>query len=161
MFNRLKKRVQHAQEHHRQGRIHRDDDDEDDTNTFGHRHHHQQSSNNSNNFATDAAYGLASAAKLALEKHALRHQASSAHNNTHARRHLHLMTNEASDHFVDPLARFHGCIEAADALAAASAGGSEASNIDQTTGLADCSVLVSPDGDLLLIPQGEDQVCIC
>jgi hypothetical protein len=69
------------------------------------------------------------------------------------------------------LASFHACVEAADALAAASGhqeslNRSTGSNMAQSpqppggahstsaaaAGLTDCSVLVSPDGDLLLIP---------
>jgi hypothetical protein len=53
-----------------------------------------------------------------------------------------------------PLAKFDQCIEAADALATA-AGYSvgQSSRRDAKTGLSDCSVLVSPDGNLLFVPQ--------
>lgn len=59
---------------------------------------------------------------------------------------------------VEHLAKFDACIEAADCVAAA-AGHRVApvSRIDEATGLHDCSVLVSADGDLLLVPQGEHQ----
>jgi hypothetical protein len=101
--------------------------------------------------ATDAAYGLATAAKVALEKHAIRNGAPGLGR---------LTADEQAHHFVDPLVSFHGCIEAADALAAASGHESKImpARFDEATGLTDCSVLVSPDGDLLLIPQGADQV---
>ena len=48
------------------------------------------------------------------------------------------------------LTSFDGCIEACDALASSAA---PSGRVDPTTGLPDCSVLISPDGDLLLIPQ--------
>jgi hypothetical protein len=54
------------------------------------------------------------------------------------------------------LFKFDTCVDAADALTASS--GQEAGGIlpsqrlDGRTGLSDCSVLVSPEGDLLLIP---------
>jgi hypothetical protein len=59
---------------------------------------------------------------------------------------------------VEHLSKFDACIEAADALAAAAGHRvGPFSRIDATTGLHDCSVLVSPDGNLLLVPQGEHQ----
>jgi hypothetical protein len=51
---------------------------------------------------------------------------------------------------VQHLANFDACIEACDALAASS---SLNGRRLPTTNIADCSVLVSPDGDLLLMPQ--------
>jgi hypothetical protein len=51
---------------------------------------------------------------------------------------------------VQELASFDACLEACDALAASS---TSSGRVDPATGLADCSVLISPDGDLLLIPQ--------
>lgn len=54
------------------------------------------------------------------------------------------------------LFKFDTCVDAADALTASS--GHEtgtllpSQRVDDTTGLSDCSVLVSPEGDLLLIP---------
>ena len=49
------------------------------------------------------------------------------------------------------LASFDACVEACDALAANSSYAN--AHVDKETGMADCSVIVSPDGDLLLIPQ--------
>ena len=54
---------------------------------------------------------------------------------------------------VEELAAFDSCVEACDALAASSSYAQSSSKLDKETGLQDCSVLVSPDGDLLLIPQ--------
>jgi hypothetical protein len=54
---------------------------------------------------------------------------------------------------VEELAAFDACVEACDALAASSHYSQSAGKIDPETGLQDCSVLVSPDGDLLIIPQ--------
>lgn len=54
------------------------------------------------------------------------------------------------------LAPFDACVEAADALAASSGHESKVmmpTKTDPDSGLSDCSVLVSPDGDLLLVPQ--------
>ena len=48
------------------------------------------------------------------------------------------------------LSTFDGCIEACDALASSA---TPSGRVDPNTGLADCSVLISADGDLLLIPQ--------
>jgi hypothetical protein len=154
MFNRLKKRVKDVQENRSKGR----------TAQLNHQLDSDLIPRNSNSTsATDVAYNLASAAKVALEKQAIRSKASVN------RRTSHYFTDETTDHFIDPLSRFHGCIEASDALAATSYNSANTSasgdskvilpvRVDQDTGLADCSVLVSPDGDLLLIPQGENQV---
>lgn len=60
---------------------------------------------------------------------------------------------------VEHLSKFDACVEACDALAASSSNSNMNSRRDPKTGLLDCSVLVSPDGDLLLMPQdknGED-----
>jgi hypothetical protein len=57
------------------------------------------------------------------------------------------------------LAAFDNCIETSDALAASS-GETETvltARKDARTGLPDCSLLVSPDGDLLLVPQGKPE----
>ena len=53
------------------------------------------------------------------------------------------------------LANFDACIGAADALAAASSSqpSSDHTAMPAKNAVADCSVLVSPDGDLLLMPQ--------
>lgn len=51
------------------------------------------------------------------------------------------------------LASFDACVEACDALAASSSYAQSSAKTDQETGMKDCSVLVSPDGDLLLVPQ--------
>ncbi|VEU43393.1 unnamed protein product [Pseudo-nitzschia multistriata] len=53
------------------------------------------------------------------------------------------------------LKSFYSCIEASDALASTST--SSGRGIDDSTGLTDCSVLVSPDGELLIIPQQQQQ----
>ena len=54
------------------------------------------------------------------------------------------------------LSKFDACVEACDALAASpSASTTMARRRDPETGLLDCSVLVSPDGDLLLLPQDQ------
>jgi hypothetical protein len=59
---------------------------------------------------------------------------------------------------VDHLLKFDACVEAADALAAAAGQRvTQVSRRDSNTGLMDCSVLVSADGELLLVPQGEHQ----
>jgi hypothetical protein len=57
-----------------------------------------------------------------------------------------------------PLAKFDHCIQAADSLATA-AGYSvgPSSRRDARTGLLDCSVLVSPEGNLLFVPQSTHQ----
>lgn len=151
MFNRIKKRVKEAQDSHRKTRT--------STNKFQDTEPIPPGANASRSTATDVAHGLASAAKVALEKQAIRSKASN-------RRTSRFLTDDNADHFVDPLSRFHGCIEAADALAATCPGAHDSkiilpARVDKDTGLADCSVLVSPDGDLLLIPQGEDQVGSC
>lgn len=63
---------------------------------------------------------------------------------------------------VSPLNNFDRCIEASDAITASSSSGvGQTDSIllartDARTGLADCSLLVSPDGDLLLVPTGEN-----
>jgi hypothetical protein len=51
---------------------------------------------------------------------------------------------------VEELAPFDTCVEACDALAASS---TSSGRNDPVTGLVDCSVLVSADGELLIIPQ--------
>ena len=51
------------------------------------------------------------------------------------------------------LASFDSCVEACDALAASSSLAQSSATQDDETGLQDCSVVVSPDGDLLLLPQ--------
>jgi len=68
----------------------------------------------------------------------------------------------------DTLSRFDGCIEAADAQLAADAAAVSSSSpsgdvyervlpprSDPKSGINDCSVLVSPDGDLLLVPHND------
>jgi len=59
------------------------------------------------------------------------------------------------------LSNFDKCIETSDALTASSSAGQSdtvlAVRKDDATGLPDCSLLVSPDGDLLLVPTGLDQ----
>ena len=54
---------------------------------------------------------------------------------------------------VEELAAFDACVEACDALAASSSYAHSSGKTDPETGLQDCSVLVSPDGNLLIIPQ--------
>lgn len=54
---------------------------------------------------------------------------------------------------VEELAAFDSCVEACDALAASSSYAQSSGKKDPETGLQDCSVLVSPDGNLLIIPQ--------
>jgi hypothetical protein len=55
---------------------------------------------------------------------------------------------------VEELMNFDNCVEAADSLAATAATNEKAAQrIDSSTGLVDCSVLVSPDGELLVVPQ--------
>jgi hypothetical protein len=51
---------------------------------------------------------------------------------------------------VEDLAPFDACIEACDQLASTS---TSSGRYDPSTGLMDCSVLVSADGDLLIIPR--------
>ena len=51
------------------------------------------------------------------------------------------------------LASFDACVEACDALAASSSYAQSSAKRDALTGMKDCSVLVSPDGDLMLVPQ--------
>ena len=51
------------------------------------------------------------------------------------------------------LASFDACVEACDALAASSSYAQSSMTRDKETGMKDCSVIVSPDGDLLLLPQ--------
>jgi hypothetical protein len=51
---------------------------------------------------------------------------------------------------VEELKPFDTCIEAAESLASTS---TSSGRVDEATGLVDCSVLVSADGELLLIPQ--------
>jgi hypothetical protein len=52
---------------------------------------------------------------------------------------------------VEGLKSFEACIDASDSLASTST--SSGRRADSKTGLVDCSVLVSPDGELLIIPQ--------
>jgi hypothetical protein len=59
------------------------------------------------------------------------------------------------------LAAFDKCIEASDAIIASSYACNSNESVfaarkDSGTGLPDCSLLVSPDGDLLLVPTNED-----
>ena len=54
---------------------------------------------------------------------------------------------------VEELAAFDACVEACDALAASSSYAQTSGKKDPETGLQDCSVVVSPDGNLLIIPQ--------
>ena len=58
---------------------------------------------------------------------------------------------------VHHLAKFDACIEACDALAASSSLVSNGRRHEPFTSIPDCSVLVSPDGDLLLMPQQQLQ----
>jgi len=60
---------------------------------------------------------------------------------------------EISNAKVEELAAFDACVEACDALAASSSYAQTSGKKDPETGLQDCSVLVSPDGNLLIIPQ--------
>jgi len=53
---------------------------------------------------------------------------------------------------IDHLSSFDACIEACDALATSSSS-AHGNSRDPSTGLTDCSVLVSPEGELLLMPQ--------
>lgn len=54
---------------------------------------------------------------------------------------------------VEELENFDACVEACDAFAASSTFASSASSrIDSRTGLSDCSLLVSPDGEVILLP---------
>lgn len=53
------------------------------------------------------------------------------------------------------LASFDACVEACDALAANPSNFSN--TVDAETGMSDCSVIVSPDGDLLLVPQTKQE----
>jgi len=55
---------------------------------------------------------------------------------------------------VEGLKPFDSCIEASDMLASTST--SSGRGVDGSTGLLDCSVLVSADGDLLIIPQQQN-----
>lgn len=58
---------------------------------------------------------------------------------------------------VEHLSRFDACVEACDAQAASSTFAHTTNRRDPVTNLYDCSVLVSPDGDLLLLPQEQQQ----
>jgi len=69
---------------------------------------------------------------------------------THTIRLKELVANILMDN-IEGLNPFHSCIEASDALASTST--SSGRGVDNSTGLIDCSVLVSPDGELLIIPQ--------
>ena len=51
------------------------------------------------------------------------------------------------------LTSFDACVEACDALAASSSYAQSGMSKDRHTGMNDCSVIVSPNGDLLLLPQ--------
>ena len=66
---------------------------------------------------------------------------------------LHAATNNQG---VPYLSAFDKCIEMSDAMTASSSAGQNDSVLttrqDATTGLPDCSLLVSPNGDLLLLP---------
>jgi hypothetical protein len=55
---------------------------------------------------------------------------------------------------IEGLKPFDSCIEASDTLASTST--SSGRGVDNSTGLVDCSVLVSPDGELLIIPQQQN-----
>ena len=55
---------------------------------------------------------------------------------------------------VEGLKPFDSCIEASDTLASTST--SSGRGLDSLTGMVDCSVLVSPDGELLIIPQQQN-----
>jgi hypothetical protein len=66
---------------------------------------------------------------------------------------------------VSPLLAFDKCIEASDAITASSSASQMDSILqarrDAGTGLPDCSLLVSPDGDLLLVPTGNGNSSSC
>jgi len=53
------------------------------------------------------------------------------------------------------LAGFDACVEACDALATSSSL-AQSSSIDSKSGVRDCSITCSPDGDLLLLPQSHE-----
>lgn len=55
---------------------------------------------------------------------------------------------------IEELAPFNACIEACDQLASTSC---SSGRFDRSTGLVDCSVLVSADGDLLINPQEQQK----
>lgn len=92
-------------------------------------------------------------------------QESSESNNSEARSRLR-STPPASEHDmsmltdylvkVEELSAFDACVETSDALAASSPYTTSSAKYDKETGLTDCSVLVSPDGDLLLLPNEQD-----
>lgn len=58
-----------------------------------------------------------------------------------------------SPRIVNELKAFDVCIEASDEMASTAM---MTGRVDEVTGLNDCSVLVSADGDLLIIPQAQD-----
>lgn len=64
---------------------------------------------------------------------------------------------QVSNTKVEELAAFDACVEACDALAASSTYAQSSGKKDPETGLLDCSVLVSPDGNLLIIPQDKHE----
>jgi hypothetical protein len=66
-----------------------------------------------------------------------------------------LKTKDVPPERMKDLAPFDACVEACDALAASS---TSSGRIEAMPGLVDCSVLVSPDGDILLIPQEQQKL---
>ena len=68
-----------------------------------------------------------------------------------------IWSRKSSQERLSSLANFDACVHAADGLGTSSASTERAilsDRRDKQTGLVDCSVLVSPDGDLLLVNQG-------
>jgi len=55
------------------------------------------------------------------------------------------------------LTSFDACVETCDALAASSGTYLAGATVDKDTGMVDCSVIVSPDGDLLLMMQTQEE----
>ena len=82
---------------------------------------------------------------------------ASAQRDYHANRLKEVVATTVVDN-VDGLKGFDSCIEAADAFASSSVPSGR--GVDDLTGMVDCSVLVSPDGELLIIPQKQNNVTV-
>jgi len=82
---------------------------------------------------------------------------ASAQRDHHANRLKEVVATTVVDN-IDGLKGFDSCIEAADALASSSVPSGR--GVDDLTGMVDCSVLVSPDGELLIVPQKQNNVTV-
>ena len=85
------------------------------------------------------------------------HPSTSSNNNSGGGHHHHHNEQNDEDYHakLTDLASFDACVEACDALAASPSNSPNAMHAE--SGMMDCSVIVSPDGDLLLVPQTKEE----